>query len=54
MEKRYKLEGHESEIVTEYQSGQPTTLIRSSNRRNYVLYLLVVKTRWYSLLRGER
>ena len=27
MEKRYKLEGHESEIVTAYQSGQPTTLI---------------------------
>jgi hypothetical protein len=27
MEKRYKLVGHEDEIVTAYQSGQPTTLI---------------------------
>ena len=27
MEKRYKLEGHEQEVVDAYQSGQPTTLI---------------------------
>ena len=27
MEKRYKLEGHEQEVVEAYQSGQPTTLI---------------------------